>query len=426
MSDSDETTSMNSDHNDRFYDPEHTFDSPPSPSTASATPSTSAAAIATLIKTNNSTHTTIPPATTPTNPEITLCLHFRLGVPLQRSRSRKHIPAPVFLPFPLFPRPTFTAFLALLRSHTATVPRCYWPAGTNPYLQPAHSCSQWRYLELTHETFVGMIEKAWRTESKRVALGGKGERAAAHVYVYMVEEDEEDGARSIGAKDALGVEDTPVESYGGDEPVGKQEEEDEEQALAREQEERARELEERARELEERARVRELEERARELEERAREQEDRAREQEDRAQQQGVKRRAEVSNYGEGSSSFFSSVGRSGLGSGSGSVSGSGSGSGFLSFSSAKRTVTSSTMRSPVRPRQSDPSPSRRARHYEDGGWDGDKDEEEEEEEEEEEFRTIRLRVNGTVVNYEIELRSLREALGLALLGDGSNKRRRT
>ncbi|KAG0085387.1 hypothetical protein BGZ93_000697, partial [Podila epicladia] len=46
-------------------------------------------------------------------------------------------------------------------------------------------------------------------------------------------------------------------------------------------------------------------------------------------------------------------------------------------------------------------------------------------EEEVEEFRTIRLRVNGTVVNYEIELRSLREALGLALLGDGASGKRR-
>ncbi|KAG0013919.1 hypothetical protein BGZ81_000766 [Podila clonocystis] len=378
MSDSDDTTSVNSDTNDRFYDPEaeHTHDPPavstssPSSSSTTTIPSSAIAALTALSTRSSVSRPPLPaiPTTStstatprPSSSQITISLHFRLGVPLQRSRSRKHIPPPVHFDLIFAPPPSFATFMSLLRTQTDTVPRCHWPTGSHAYLQPAHSSSQWQYIELTPGNYVEKLKKAWRNESKRCTLSTKGEQAAAHVYVYLVEEEEEWNSPA-----AQGLN------------VGKEESEDhEEDELEEETREREREQETREREREQ-----ETKEREREQETREREQEQETKERERKQdlerereldlervrQHQGLKRRVEeVSN----------------------------------------REVPSRA------------TPSRRRIEEEEH-------EVNDEDDEEEEFRTIRLRVNGTVVNYEIELRSLREALGLALLGDGSSKRRRT
>ncbi|KAG0029580.1 hypothetical protein BGZ82_007844 [Podila clonocystis] len=447
MSDSDETTSVNSDTNDRFYDPEaeHTHD-PPAVSTSSSSSSSTttipSSAIAALTALNTRSKLSRPPLpaipTTstpiatprPSSSQITIALHFRLGVPLQRSRSRKHIPPPVHFELLYTPPPSFATFMSLLRTQTDTVPRCHWPTGSRAYLQPAHSSSQWQYVELTPGNFVEKLKKAWRNESKRCTLSTKGEQAAAHVYVYLVEEEEDWNSPA-----ARGL------NVGKEESADHEEDELEEETREREREQETKERE-REQETKERERKQDLErerkqdlerERARDLErereqdlEREREQDlEREREQDlERVRQhQGRKRRVEEVNNGEGSSSssssYLSAAARSGSGLGSGPV---------LSFlskpgasASGKNTTTATTttttaMRSPLQARA---GPSRRRIEEEEH-------EVNDEDDEEEEFRTIRLRVNGTVVNYEIELRSLREALGLALLGDGSSKRRRT
>ncbi|KAF9313430.1 hypothetical protein BG003_005208 [Podila horticola] len=389
MSDSDETTSVTSDTNDRFYDPEseHTYDSAGASASSSSSSTTTipSSAIAALTALNTLSNIPRSPFSTPrtsttaplSSSQITIALHFRLGVPLQRSRSRKHIPPPIHIPLPFNPPPSFDAFMGLLRTQTDAVPRCHWPTGSRAYLQPAHSSSQWQYLELTPVTFVEKLEKAWRNESKRCMLSIKDEKAAAHVYVYMVEEEDE-GSSPVVERPSLTKAESGVEEEGG----GGEDHEDGESK--------------------EETRVREREQ---DLDvERVH-------------QPQGLKRRVEEVYNGEGSSSSissFSSLARTGSGSGSGSGS-------FLSFSSRpgihSGTSNITTTRSPA---PAHPTPLRQRFQVEEDKGD-------DEEEEEEEFRTIRLRVNGTVVNYEIELRSLREALGLALLGDGaSSKRRRT
>ncbi|KAF9335064.1 hypothetical protein BG006_000929 [Podila minutissima] len=397
-----------SETSDRFYDPEiePTNDSAGASttfSTSSTTTPSAAIAAPTALNALATTTTTTKAATTrtrattaaataarslcvPSYPlppsQITITLHFRLGVPLQRCRTRKHIPPPVHLSLPFSPPPSFAAFTAMLRTQTKAVPRCHWPPGSHPYLQPAHSCAQFQYVELTPATYVAKLGKAWKNESKRCAASTRGETAAVHVYVYLVEEEAVAGAPGVRVM-RLGKAVGPGGGHGDQTEEGEEEEEETKVKKQDQDEESVR-------------------------------------------QHHGLKRRVEEVDNGEAPSSLLSAVSAvARTGSGSGSRTGL-----FMTFSSkpgpssgtattAATAIITTATRLPVQER---PGPSHRLFHEEED----EVDDKEEEEEEEEEFRTIRLRVNGTVVNYEIELRSLREALGLALLGDGaSNKRRK-
>lgn len=269
----------------------------------------------------------------------------------------------------------------MLRTQTNAVPRCHWPPGSHPYLQPAHSSAQFQYVELTPATYVAKLGKAWKNESKRCAANARGETVAVHVYVYLVEEEAVAGAPGVRVL-RLGK---AVGSGGGHGDQSEEGEEEEEEITVKKQDQ----------------------------------------DEESVRPHQGVKRRVEEVDNGEGPSSLLSAVSAvARTGSGSGSRTGL-----FMTFSSkpgpssgiattAATATTTTTTRSPAQER---PGPSHRLIHE----AEDEVDDKEEEEEEEEEFRTIRLRVNGTVVNYEIELRSLREALGLALLGDRSSNKRR-
>ncbi|KAF9295332.1 hypothetical protein BGZ74_010874 [Mortierella antarctica] len=351
--------------------------------TAATTRTRATAAAATTAAATAARSLSVPSYPLPPS-QITITLHFRLGVPLQRCRTRKHIPPPVHLSLPFSPPPSFAAFTAMLRTQTNAVPRCHWPTGSHPYLQPAHSSAQFQYVELTPATYAAKLGKAWKNESKRCAANARGETVAVHVYVYLVEEEAVAGAPGVRVL-RLGK---AVGSGGGHGDQSEEGKEEEEETKVKKQDQ----------------------------------------DEESVRQYQGVKRRVEEVDNGEGPSSLLSAVSAvARTGSGSGSRTGL-----FMTFSSkpgpssgtaatAATATTTLTTRSPAQER---PGPSHRLIH---GAEDEvDDKEEEEEEEEEEEFRTIRLRVNGTVVNYEIELRSLCEALGLALLGDrASNKRRK-
>ncbi|KAF9985439.1 hypothetical protein BGZ75_003000 [Mortierella antarctica] len=115
---------------------------------------------------------------------INIKLHPRKGLPLTHCRAPKNFPGPFDLILST-EHDSYTAFCSKVRAQLITsLPDFSWPKDAHPYLRPTHSATQSQYKELTEANFELRINKAWRTQSRR--LEGTKEVLYLHIYVYVV------------------------------------------------------------------------------------------------------------------------------------------------------------------------------------------------------------------------------------------------
>ncbi|CAO3567095.1 unnamed protein product [Mortierella alpina] len=154
--------------------PGDSLDQTPTPAAAAAAAETTAATTAAAA------------ATTPRKvaAAIDIKLHPRKGQPLTHCRAPKDFPGPFDLLLST-EHDSYTTFCSKIRAQlTASLPEYSWPRDTHPYLRPTHSATQTHYKELTDDNFETRMHKAWRTESRR--LDGTDEAVYIHVFAYLI------------------------------------------------------------------------------------------------------------------------------------------------------------------------------------------------------------------------------------------------
>ncbi|KAF9279095.1 hypothetical protein BGZ68_008134 [Mortierella alpina] len=160
--------------------------------TTTTTFSSTAAAAAIVAASTTETADATPP------PEAAAFIHIKLhprkGLPLTHCRAPKSFPGPFDLTLSM-EYESFTEFCNKIRAQlVVSLPEFSWPRGAHPYIRPTHSATQTHYLELTEANFETRINKAWRTESRR--LDGTAEEVYIHIFAYLIKaEQEKDGVR---------------------------------------------------------------------------------------------------------------------------------------------------------------------------------------------------------------------------------------
>ncbi|KAF9947919.1 hypothetical protein BGZ72_010153 [Mortierella alpina] len=125
---------------------------------------------------------------------INIKLHPRKGLPLTHCRAPKSFPGPFDITLSM-EHDSYKDFCSRIRTHiTTSLPEFSWPETAHPYIRPTHSATQTHYLELTEANFQARINKAWRTESRR--LDGT-EEVYIHVFAYLIKAEKEKDGRGV-------------------------------------------------------------------------------------------------------------------------------------------------------------------------------------------------------------------------------------